>query len=158
ETKMGPMARMDLRDTVHEQVSQSVEAGAELILGGKIPEQKGAWYPATILTDIPDNCPAAQEELFGPVACIFRVRNEAEAIKLANDTKYGLGAAIFTKNIENGERIAREELNAGSCFVNEMVKSDPKVPFGGIGMSGYGREMGKEGMLEFTNMKTVFVR
>ncbi len=158
DTKMGPMAREDLRDKTHQQVGDSIRAGAKLILGGEIPNQKGAWYPATILTDIPKDCPASQEELFGPVACIFKVKDEKEAIELANDSAYGLGAAIFTEDIEKGERIAREELNAGSCFVNEMVKSDPRVPFGGIGISGYGREMGKEGMLEFMNMKTVFLK
>ncbi len=157
-TTLGPMAREDLRNQLHVQVLSSIQAGATCILGGKIPDNDGAWYPATILTDIPKNCPAAQEELFGPVACIFKVKDEAEALALANNTPYGLGAAVFTKDLERGRRIAEEELRAGACFVNEYVKSDPRLPFGGIKGSGYGRELSSEGIIEFCNVKTVFVK
>ena len=156
-TKLGAMAREDLRDELHEQVEKSIEAGAKCILGGKIPKRKGAFYPATILVNIPENAPAYNEELFGPVASVFKVANEEEAITLANDSKFGLGAAVFTRDLKRGERIAAEQLEAGCCFVNGMVKSDPRLPFGGIKTSGYGRELSHHGIKEFMNAKTVYI-
>ena len=156
-TTIGPQARFDLRDQLHQQVQESIKAGAQCILGGNIPDIEGAYYPATILTQVKPGMPAYEEELFGPVAAIITAKNEQEAIKIANDSPFGLGAAIFTRNKEKGERIASTELNAGCCFVNAFVKSDPRLPFGGIGISGYGRELSSHGIRAFTNIKTVWV-
>lgn len=156
-TDLGPMARKDLRDELHEQVQKSIQKGAKCILGGKIPNRKGAFYPATILTNIKPGMPAYEEELFGPVAAVFKVRDEAAAIRIANDSVFGLGAAVFTENKKRGERIAKTQLKAGACFVNSFVKSDPRLPFGGIGISGYGRELSHYGIKEFVNIKTVYI-
>ena len=155
---IGPMARLDLRDELHEQVVQSIKLGAKLLLGGKMPQGKGAFYPPTILTNVKPGMPAFDEELFGPVAAIISAKDEAEAIDLANNSVFGLGAAIFTKDIERGEHIAKYQLEAGSCFVNDFVKSDPRLPFGGIKQSGYGRELSKFGIREFVNIKTVYIK
>lgn len=155
---LGPLAREDLRSNLHEQVVKSVELGARCILGGEIPEGEGAYYPPTILLDIQPNMPAYREELFGPVAAVFKVVDEAAAIRLANDSPFGLGAAVFTSNRERGEDIAANQLEAGCCFVNGFVKSDPRLPFGGIKVSGYGRELSYLGIREFTNTKTVWVK
>ncbi|MEL6944585.1 MAG: NAD-dependent succinate-semialdehyde dehydrogenase, partial [Bacteroidota bacterium] len=140
-TTLAPLARKDLRDNLHRQVEESLAKGANLHLGGQIPAQKGYYYPATILTAVKKGMPAFDEELFGPVAAVIRAKDEKEAIQLANDSKFGLGAAIFTKDQAKGERIAKEQLEAGCCFVNAFVKSDPRLPFGGIKTSGYGREL-----------------
>lgn len=157
---LGPLARKDLRDELHEQVIQNIKAGAKCILGGKIPEMPGdhAFYEPTILTGIKKGMPAYNEEIFGPVASVLTANNVEDAIRIANDTSFGLGAAIFTKNIELGEKIAREDLQSGSCFVNGLVKSDPRLPFGGIKESGYGRELGMYGIHEFVNIKTVYMK
>jgi len=152
------MARHDLRDSLHAQVLKSVESGARLLLGGEIPQGPGAFYPPTVLTDVKKGMPAYDEELFGPVASIIHAGSEKEAIAIANDTVFGLGAAVFTRNIARGEEIAAYELEAGCCFVNEMVKSDPKLSFGGIKQSGYGRELSNFGIQEFVNVKTVYVK
>ena len=157
ETTIGPMARMDLRDELHQQVEESIIKGAEVIIGGEIPEREGAFYPPTILENVKPGMPAYHDELFGPVASVIKVKNEAEAIKVANDTEFGLGAAIFTNNLAKGEQIAEMELDAGACFVNDFVKSDPRLPFGGIKTSGYGRELSSYGIREFMNTKTVVV-
>ena len=157
-SRIGPMARTDLRDQLHEQVQQSIAAGARLLCGGFVPEQQGAWYPPTVLTDVQPGMPAYEEELFGPVAAIMEARDEAHAIALANDSIYGLGAGIFSRNRERAEAIAARELEAGNCFVNAFVHSDPRLPFGGVKQSGYGRELGAWGMREFTNVKTVFIQ
>ncbi|MEX2363768.1 MAG: NAD-dependent succinate-semialdehyde dehydrogenase, partial [Balneolaceae bacterium] len=154
---IGPQAREDLRDGLHEQVQESLEKGATLKLGGKIPEGKGAFYPATVLVDVKPGMPAYDDELFGPVAAIIKVKDEDEAIKVANDTKFGLGAAVFTGDQKKGEEIAANKLEAGCCFVNDFVRSDPRLPFGGVKESGYGRELGKYGIREFVNVKTVYV-
>ena len=130
--------------------------GAKVITGGKIPEGKGTYYPPTVLVNIQPGMPAYKEELFGPVASLIKAKDEDDALRIANDTVFGLGAAIFTKDIEKGERIAREGLNAGNCFVNDMVKSDPRLPFGGVKESGFGRELSELGIKEFVNIKTVF--
>jgi succinate-semialdehyde dehydrogenase/glutarate-semialdehyde dehydrogenase len=156
-TDVGPMARKDLRDGLHEQVQQSIDAGAEPLLGCELPKGAGAYYPVSILTNVTKGMPAYEEELFGPVASVIKVRDEEEAIQVANDTNFGLGAAIFSKDVEKAERIAAERLEAGCCFVNAFVKSDPRVPFGGIKQSGYGRELGLYGIREFVNIKTVWV-
>jgi succinate-semialdehyde dehydrogenase / glutarate-semialdehyde dehydrogenase len=157
DVTLGPMAREDLRDELHEQVQKSVKEGAECVLGGEIPDRKGAWYPPTVLTGVKPGMTAFDEELFGPVAAIISARDEKEAVELANNSVFGLGAAVFTGDPARGRRIAAEEIEAGSCFVNEFVKSDPRLPFGGIKTSGYGRELSYLGIREFTNIKTVYV-
>jgi len=158
DTDIGPQARTDLRDDLHRQVTESVKMEARLLLGGTIPEGPGAFYPPTVLTDVSKGMPVYDEETFGPVAAIIPVKDEAEAIRVANDSKFGLGAAVFTRDAEQGERIAAEKLEAGSCFVNAFVKSDPRLPFGGIKESGYGRELSYYGIKEFVNIKTVYVK
>ena len=127
------------------------------MIGGRLPQGIGYYYPPTVLTDVSKNMPAYSEELFGPVAVIFYVKNEKEAITLANDTSYGLGACVIGKDINHAEEVARQ-LEAGNCFVNTAVKSDPRLPFGGIKNSGFGRELGVFGTREFVNVKTVYVR
>jgi len=166
-TQLGPMARFDLRDELHAQVMASVRNGARLLLGGTIPGtegdsaeervRKGAYYPPTVLTGVVPGMPAYHDELFGPVAAIIPAVDQEDAIRIANDTCFGLGAAVFTRNLAEGERLAREELQAGTCVVNKFVASDPRLPFGGIKQSGYGRELAEEGIREFTNIKTVVV-
>lgn len=158
DTVVGPQARHDLRDELHQQVLQSIEAGAKCLLGGTIPDNPGAFYPPTVLTGIRKGSPAYDDELFGPVAAIIGVKDEAEAIRVANDSIFGLGAAVFTRDVARGERIVAEELEAGCCFVNSLVKSDPRLPFGGIKESGYGRELSHFGIKEFVNIKTVYVK
>ena len=155
---LGPMARQNLRDELHDQVERSVEAGARCLLGGEIPDRPGAFYPPTLLSEVSAGMPAYHEELFGPVATLIRAADEAEAIMIANDTTFGLGAAVFTSDIEHGTEIAQRELQAGCCFVNDFVRSDPRLPFGGVRESGYGRELGVFGIREFVNIKTVYVR
>ena len=156
-TDVGPLARRDLRDELHQQVRASVEKGARLRLGGVRPDGPGAFYPPSVLVDVHPGMPAFDEELFGPVATITPARDEEDAVRLANQTVFGLGAAVFTRELARGERIARRELQAGSCFVNAFVKSDPRLPFGGIKESGYGRELGVFGIRELVNVKTVYV-
>lgn len=156
-TEVGPLARTDLRDTLHAQVTASLERGAVRLLGGGELERPGAYYLPTVLTDVRPGMPAFDEELFGPVAAIVPVADEEEAIALANQTRFGLGAAVFTRDLARGERIAATRLEAGACFVNALVKSDPRLPFGGIRESGYGRELGAFGIREFVNIKTVYV-
>jgi succinate-semialdehyde dehydrogenase/glutarate-semialdehyde dehydrogenase len=156
-TDVGPQARADLRDVLHAQVVRSLDGGARLLLGGVIPAGEGYFYPPTVLTDVTKGMSAYSEELFGPVASIIPVKNEREAIKVANDTSFGLGAAVFTRDTARGERIAVGELEAGACFVNTFVRSDPRLPFGGIKESGIGRELARNGLLEFQNVKTIYV-
>ncbi len=156
-TTLGPLARQDLRDDVHVQVIESVAEGATVLLGGQVPIREGAYYPATVLADVRKGQPAYSDEIFGPVASIIKVKDEDEAINVANDTHFGLGAAVFTQDKERGKRIASKALDAGCCFVNAFVKSDPRLPFGGIKQSGYGRELSPFGIKEFMNAKTVYV-
>ncbi len=158
ETDIGPMARFDLRDGLHQQVQKSVEMGAKLTLGGQIPDNEGAFYPPTILENVTKGMPAYEEELFGPVAAIIKVANEEEAIAVANDSIYGLGAAIFSQNLEHANYLAANKIEAGCCFINEFVKSDPRLPFGGVKNSGYGRELGSYGIREFVNTKTIYIQ
>jgi succinate-semialdehyde dehydrogenase/glutarate-semialdehyde dehydrogenase len=157
-TDIGPQARTDLRDQLHRQVEESVRKGAQCILGGYIPEGKNALYPPTLLTGVEKGMPAYDEELFGPVAAIVSARDEKDAIRIANDSIFGLGAAIFSQDISHAEEIAAKELQAGSCFVNALVRSDARLPFGGIKQSGYGRELSLYGIREFVNIKTVYVK
>jgi len=157
-TTIGPLARQDLRAELHQQVAESLKKGASLLLGGTIPGGPGAFYPPTILTNVKPGMPAFDDELFGPVAAIIPTESESEAIKLANNSKFGLGAAVFTKDTARGKQIAENELEAGNCFVNAFVKSDPRLPFGGIKESGYGRELSIFGIREFVNIKTIYIK
>lgn len=156
ETDIGPQAREDLRDSLHIQVTRSLDQGAQLRLGGEIPEGAGYFYPATVLTGVKPGMPAFDEELFGPVAAVIEVADVEEAIRLANQSDYGLGSAIFSQNIEQAKAIARR-IESGCCAINDLVKSDPRLPFGGIKRSGYGRELSKLGIHEFVNIQTVVV-
>ena len=158
DVNIGPMVNIWSRNEVHEQVIASIEKGAELLVGGEVPDVEGAFYPATLLDNVKPGMPAFDDEIFGPVASIIPVKDEAEAIRLANQTPFGLGSAVFTRDVEKGERIAANEIEAGCCFVNDFVRSDPRLPFGGIKESGYGRELSEMGIREFTNMKTVYIR
>jgi succinate-semialdehyde dehydrogenase/glutarate-semialdehyde dehydrogenase len=160
DTDLGPMARAELRDELHQQVLKSIEQGAKCILGGEIPRMEGdhAYYQPTILTHLKKGVLAYDEEIFGPVAAIISAEDTEDAIRIANDTNFGLGAAVFTENAAIAEDIARNKLEAGSCFVNEGVKSDPALPFGGINESGYGRELSMFGIHEFVNIKTVYIK
>lgn len=155
---LGPQAKTELRDELHQQVLKSIEMGAQNLLGGFIPDHAGAFYPPTILTDVKPGMPAYDEELFGPVASVIKAKDQEDAIRIANDTHFGLGAAVFSQNIALAESIAKNKINSGSCFVNTFVKSDPRLPFGGINESGYGRELSPFGIKEFVNIKTVFIK
>lgn len=154
---LGPLARHDLRDGLYKQVQRSVGKGAMIAAGGELPPNPGAFFPPTVLFNVTKGMPAYDEELFGPVASIIEAADEAEAINLANDSVFGLGAAVFTKDTQKGEAIARQ-LETGCCFVNAQVKSDPRLPFGGIKQSGYGRELASVGIREFVNVKTIYVK
>ena len=156
-TQMGPLARHDLRDTVHRQVEGSIAKGARCLLGGTIPNSRGAYYPPTVLTDVSKGMPAFDEEVFGPVAAVVPVKDEEQAIETANDSPFGLGGGVFTRDLARGEHIAAELIDSGMVFVNEHVSSDPRLPFGGIKESGYGRELSHYGIKEFVNIKTVYV-
>lgn len=157
DTDLGPMAREDLRDELHEQVLASVEAGATITLGGEVPDRAGWYYPATVLEDVAPGQPAYDDELFGPVASFIRVADEQEAIRVANDSRYGLGGGIFSADEERAVRLAREELDTGMVNVNTYELAKPNLPFGGVKDSGYGREHGGFGIREFVNVKTVMV-
>ena len=157
-TRLGPMQSVKARDEIHRQVTQSVERGARLLLGGKVPDRSGAWYPATVLSNVRPGQPAHDEEVFGPVAAIIAAEDEADAIRIANASEFGLGSGVLTADLDRGRRIASQELEAGLSFVNENVRSDPRAPFGGVKHSGYGRECSSYGIKEFVNIKTVHVK
>lgn len=157
DTKLGPLVGVPARDELHAQVTKSVEAGARIVVGGEVPDRDGAWYPATLLADVKPGMPAYHEELFGPVAALIEAKDDADALRIANDTPFGLGAAVFTKDTTRGEKIAEYDLDAGCCFVNTFVRSDPRLPFGGVKESGFGRELGPYGIKELVNIKTVYV-
>ena len=156
ETAVGPQARVDLRDDLHRQVEESMKRGAQRVLGGEIPPGPGAFYPPTLLTAVDKGMPAFDEDTFGPVAAVIRARDEADAISLANDSSFGLGAALWTQDRARGERLAAR-IEAGAVFVNGLVKSDARLPFGGIKRSGYGRELSEYGIREFVNIKSVWI-
>ena len=157
-TDIGPMARRDLRDQLHDQVQRSLKQGARLALGGVIPERKGFYYPPSMLVGVKPGQTAFDEEMFGPVAAVIEAKDDLEAMALANNSCFGLGGAIFSRDLERARALAITEMDAGMVFVNDFVRSDAVVPFGGVKTSGLGRELGKEGSFEFTNIKTVFVK
>jgi len=159
-TTMGPMARADLRDNLHRQIKESIAQGAKLLTGGHFLERdnvKGFYYAPTVLTDVTPSMLAFQEELFGPVIAISYADNDEEAIELANSSKYGLGSAIFTKDIEYAKEVAEKRIEAGMCFINQCVASHPALPFGGVKQSGYGRECSQEALRELANVKTILI-
>jgi succinate-semialdehyde dehydrogenase / glutarate-semialdehyde dehydrogenase len=156
-TKLGPLQSVVARDEVHKQVEESVAAGARLLAGGEVPDRPGAWYPATVLGGVRPGIPVYEEEVFGPVAAIIEATDEADAIRIANASPFGLGSGVLTRDLARGERIAADELEAGLSFVNGNVRSDPRMPFGGVKDSGYGRECSYFGIREFTNIKSVLV-
>jgi succinate-semialdehyde dehydrogenase/glutarate-semialdehyde dehydrogenase len=156
-TQIGPMARRDLRDDLHKQVEESIRKGARLLCGGEIPKGEGAFYPPTVLGNVHKGMPAYDEELFGPVAAIIVASDEKHAIEIANDTIFGLGGGVIGSDLARAEKIAAEEIEAGCVFVNDAVRSYPRLPFGGVKESGYGRELSHFGIREFVNIKTVFI-
>jgi succinate-semialdehyde dehydrogenase/glutarate-semialdehyde dehydrogenase len=153
-TDVGPLATAQVRDDLAAQVERSVEMGARVAVGGEVLDGPGNYYAPTVLEDLPQDSPAAREETFGPVAALFRVADADEAIRVANDTTFGLGASVWTQDRDEARRFARE-IQSGQVFVNQMVVSDPRFPFGGVKQSGYGRELGAYGLREFVNIKTV---
>jgi succinate-semialdehyde dehydrogenase / glutarate-semialdehyde dehydrogenase len=156
-TKFGPMYSIAGRDELHEQVKRSIAAGARVLTGGEKPQKPGAWYPPTVLTDVKSGVPAFEEEIFGPVASVIVANDERDAIAIANASEFGLGSAVITRDLDRGRRIAAHELESGMSFVNDNVRSDARMPFGGLKHSGYGREVSRYGLLEFVNIKSVLV-
>jgi acyl-CoA reductase-like NAD-dependent aldehyde dehydrogenase len=156
ETRIGPLAREDLLDALERQVEVSIDKGARPVLGGHRIQGRGYFFEPTILTDVKREMPAFREETFGPVAAVIRAKDAQEALELANDSEYGLGANIWTRDIERGKQLARQ-VESGSVFINGMVASDPRLPFGGVKRSGYGRELSEFGIREFVNIQTIYV-
>ncbi|MDF9799446.1 succinate-semialdehyde dehydrogenase/glutarate-semialdehyde dehydrogenase [Catalinimonas alkaloidigena] len=152
----GPMAREDLAEELLEQTQKSIDKGAEVLLGGDRPDKEGAFFNATILANVKPGMPAYEEELFGPVASVFKVKDEEEAILIANDSPYGLGGCVWTQDIEKGKNFVRQ-VESGAVYINKMTASHPALPFGGVKMSGYGRELSHLGIREFVNQKTVWM-
>ncbi|MCA9082818.1 MAG: NAD-dependent succinate-semialdehyde dehydrogenase [Planctomycetaceae bacterium] len=155
-TSVGPLARKDLLDELSDQVTQTVEQGARTVTGGHRLQRSGFFYAPTILADVTESMTAFQEELFGPVAAVIRFTDDDDAVRLANLSRFGLGASIWTSDVRVGQEMAAR-LEAGAVFINGIVRSDPRMPFGGIKASGYGRELGKAGIMEFVNQKTVWI-
>jgi succinate-semialdehyde dehydrogenase/glutarate-semialdehyde dehydrogenase len=156
-TQIGPQAREDLMLELHDQVVDSVKLGATVILGGEIPSGNGSYYPPTIVADLKPGMPAYEQETFGPVASMFKVADAEEALAVANGSEFGLGASVWTRNIAQGEELAGR-IESGAVFVNGLVKSDPRLPFGGVKLSGYGRELSHYGIKEFVNIQTVWIK
>ncbi|WP_118134552.1 NAD-dependent succinate-semialdehyde dehydrogenase [Oceanicella sp. SM1341] len=157
EAGLGPLARKDLRETLHDQVQRSIDAGATLRCGGEIPDGRGFFYPATVLTDVAPGQPAYDEELFGPVASVIRAKDDEDAMRIANDSRFGLGGGIFSRDEERAVELAGQHFDTGMVFINGFNLATPQMPFGGVKDSGYGREHGGFGMKEFANAKAIFV-
>ncbi|GEK49534.1 NAD-dependent succinate-semialdehyde dehydrogenase [Vreelandella venusta] len=157
DTHLGPMARVDLRDALHEQVEQSVRKGAKILCGGEKPSGKGAFYPVTVLENVTPGQPAYDDELFGPVAALIRAKDDEDAMRIANDSRYGLGGGIISKDVQRATELASKYFDTGMVFINGFGVATPEMPFGGVKDSGYGREHGGFGMLEFVNAKSVIV-
>ena len=156
-TQVGPMARLDLRDELHRQVTDSIAQGAQPLLGCEPASGEGAYYLPSILDHVPPQARAYHEELFGPVAVVIRAQDEQDALKIANDTRFGLGSSLWSRDTARAEKLSRE-IEAGCCFINGMVKSDPRLPFGGVKASGFGRELSYHGVREFVNIKTAWIK
>jgi len=156
DTKVGPLARKDLCETLDQQVQQSIRLGARVLIGGKMREGKGNFYEPTVLTNVTPEMPVFSDETFGPVAAVIRARDTEHAIELANDSKFGLGSNLWTRNIEEARKLAAR-IEAGGVFINGMTASDPRLPFGGVKSSGYGRELSAFGIQEFVNIQTVWI-
>ncbi len=156
DTEVGPMARLDLLEELDEQVQRSIKAGAQLLCGGKRAERPGAFYLPTVLTNVTKGMPAYDEETFGPVTAVITVKDTEEAIEVANDSPFGLGGSVWTRDVAKGEAVARQ-IETGAMFVNGLTKSDPRLPFGGVKRSGYGRELSQFGIREFVNIKTIWI-
>nr|WP_243443438.1 aldehyde dehydrogenase family protein [Psychrobacter sp. JCM 18903] len=154
---LGPLARKDLQEKLHEQVEDSVAKGATIAVGGQLPEGKGSFYPATILENVEKGQPAYDDELFGPVASLIRAKDQDDALRIANDSRYGLGGAIFSKDEDKAIRLAREEFDTGMVYINGYGLANPALPFGGVKNSGHGREHGGFGIKEFVNIKGLHV-
>ncbi|WP_375261619.1 NAD-dependent succinate-semialdehyde dehydrogenase [Palleronia sp.] len=156
-TGLGPVARVDLRDTLHEQVQESIKNGARVLTGGEVPDRVGAWYPATVLVDVKPGQPAYDDELFGPVASIIKAKDDEDAMRIANDSRYGLGGGIFSKDEAKARKLASDQFDTGMISINGFNIAIPNMPFGGVKNSGYGREHGGFGMKEFVNAKSVYM-
>jgi succinate-semialdehyde dehydrogenase/glutarate-semialdehyde dehydrogenase/succinate-semialdehyde dehydrogenase len=156
QTQLGPLARANVRDTVHKQVQEALSQGGKLLTGGQIPDGPGFFYPPTVISGLDAAAPIAQEEIFGPVALLFTFDSDQEAIEKANATEYGLGATVWSRDVERAQRVALA-LEAGAVFINDFVRSDARAPFGGVKGSGFGRELGALGARELTNAKLVFI-
>ena len=154
-TKLGPQARADLRDNAHRQVQDAVRQGARVLTGGKAVPGPGYFYEPTVLVGLPHDAPVAAEEFFGPVAMLFPVKDDADAVRLANASEYGLGAAVWSQDLDRARRVAAQ-VEAGAVFINDFVRSDPRAPFGGVKSSGFGRELGALGVRELANAKLVW--
>ncbi len=157
DTKLGPIAREDLRDTLHEQVEKSIENGAKLLCGGKIPDGEGFFYPATVLENVNPGQPAYDDELFGPAAALIRAKDENDAMRIANDSRFGLGGGIFSKDVDHAIELAEKHFDTGMVFINKFGTAYPNMPFGGVKDSGFGREHGGFGMKEFVNAKSIMI-
>jgi succinate-semialdehyde dehydrogenase/glutarate-semialdehyde dehydrogenase len=156
DSQVGAMARMDLLEELDQQVQDSIKMGAKLLCGGKKADGPGAFYLPTVLSNVTKGMPAYEQETFGPVSAIISVKDEEEAIEVANDSEFGLGGSVWSKDVKRGERVARR-IESGAVFVNGMTKSDPRLPFGGVKKSGYGRELSHYGIKEFVNIKTIWI-
>ena len=157
DTQLGPLVTKSQRDDLHEQVQKSVAKGARLVVGGEVPDRKGWFYPATVLADVAPGQPAYDDELFGPAASIIKAKDDEDAMRIANDSRYGLGGGIFSKDVEKAKHLAATYFDTGMVFINTFDVATPNLPFGGVKDSGYGREHGPEGLKEFVNVKTVKV-
>src|SRR5690606_38844053 len=155
---LGAMSRKDLRDEMHQQIMKTIEMGAQVVTGAYLPEGDNALYPATIITGVKKGMPMYDEEIFGPAVSVIIADDEQACIRMANDTAFGLGGGIFSQDIERAEKIAAQYLHTGFVAINDFVSSDPRLTFGGVNKSGYGRELSKFGLMEFCNIKTIYVK